>query len=383
MPNDDNGLIEPIHLLEEALRYDPDYVDALALLSQAHTFLYQRYERPEDRVKALQAADRAFLIDPNLPEARLARGLYALYVSLDPDQALTDLEAVVQLRPNSALAHEALGFALRRRGRVAEALPHLVRAWDLDPLNGAYVDAPRVTLIGLNRFPEAIEQTKPWAKRFPDDVTAYLTRGYLEGLLQHSVEPLRAALRDHGHSLDPPDHAGVEIQIALWEGRYLDAVQLAKKIPVHDSDSTMWKAMLVGFWYWAAGDTHSAELTFRRAEQVGLAQARLKPLDSDALQRLALIESMLGEHKAALATIEKVRTLVPEARDAINGPPVSFTRSVILVRAGNAAEGYGEAARLLHVPFGAPPDRDTNNPLWLLLKDDPKYDEILHHPPRL
>ena len=39
-PNDEYGLVEPIRLLEEALRFDPDYVDALALLSQAHTSLY-------------------------------------------------------------------------------------------------------------------------------------------------------------------------------------------------------------------------------------------------------------------------------------------------------------------------------------------------------
>ena len=205
VPNDENGLTEPIHLLEEALRFDPDYVDALALLAQSHTFLYQIYGHADDAAKALQAETRAMSIDPNLPEARLARGLYALYVSQDPDQALTDLEAVVRLRPNSALAHQALGFALRRRGRAAEALPHLMRACDLDPLNSAYVQSPFVTLMGLNRLPEAIEYTKLWSNRIPDDVAAYLSRGYLEGILQHSVEPFRAALRDHGNSLGPAD----------------------------------------------------------------------------------------------------------------------------------------------------------------------------------
>ena len=141
--------------------------------------------------------------------------------------------------------------------------------------------------------------------------------------------------------------------------------------------------MLIGFWYRAAGDAHNAELSFRLAEKAGRAHLQLRPRDSDSLQRMALVESMLGEHKEALATIERARALVPESHDAVNGPPVSFMRSVILVRAGYGPEGYAEAKRLLRVPFAAPVDLDADNPLWLLLKDDPKYDEILHHPPRL
>jgi TolB-like protein/Tfp pilus assembly protein PilF len=268
VPNDEYGLVEPIRLLEEALRFDPDYADALALLAQAHTFLYERLGHSEDRSKALQALDRALAIDPHLPEARLARGLYALYVSVDPDQALTDLEAVVQLRPNSALAHQALGFGLRRHGRSPEALPHFVRAWDLDPLNRAYVGEPFTTLMGLRRYPEAIEQTKLWSKRFPDDNDAYFWRAVLEGYMEHSVEPLRAFLRDHGNNLDLWFRKGTEADIALWEGRYLDAIHLVDKAP---TDDAAWQTTLIGFWYREAGDEHNAELKFRRSEQLGRA----------------------------------------------------------------------------------------------------------------
>jgi hypothetical protein len=98
-----------------------------------------------------------------------------------------------------------------------------------------------------------------------------------------------------------------------------------------------------------------------------------------------MVESMLGEHGAALDTIERARTLVPEARDAMNGPPISFTRSVILVRAGRGAEGYAEAARLLHVPFGAPAPFcfDEDAPEVVILKHDPHYDALINHQPRL
>jgi hypothetical protein len=63
---------------------------------------------------------------------------------------------------------------------------------------------------------------------------------------------------------------------------------------------------------------------------------------------------------------------------------VSFIRSMILVRAGQSAEGYAEVTRLLRVPFGAPTDFVEYPPsVLLLLKDDSHYDELINHPPRL
>jgi hypothetical protein len=102
------------------------------------------------------------------------------------------------------------------------------------------------------------------------------------------------------------------------------------------------------------------------------------------LVQLAIVQPMLGEHAAALATIEAARAQSPEARDAANGPLVSFMRSVILVRAGRSDEGHVEVARLLHVPFGSPLNfyQDVD-PVELLLEDEPHYDELLNHRPRL
>ena len=382
--NDDAGLVEPKRLLEEALRFDPDYADALALLSQADTWMYFHSPRLADGIAARQAFERALAIDPQLPEAQLARGLYAMYVTADLDQALADLAAVVRWRPNSAGAHSALGLALRRRGRMAESLVHAVRAWDLDPLNHAYDGSPLITLLGLRRYPEAIDVTTLYSKRFPNSPDGYLARAHLEGYLQHSVEPLRAALREHGKLLDPLTHKVIEAGIATAEGRYLDAVRLWNEVPPWDPVDPAGRGEQIGFLYLAAGDVARAQQNFRAAEYAARAMLLGKLLVGDNLARLAMVQSMLGEQAAALASIELARTQIPEARDAINGPSLSFTRSIILVRAGRSAEGYAEVARLLRVPFGAPIDvADFPDPVRLLLKDDPHYDELINHPPRL
>ena len=97
------------------------------------------------------------------------------------------------------------------------------------------------------------------------------------------------------------------------------------------------------------------------------------------------MQSLLGQHGAALATIDALRLRNPESRDAINGPQISFARSVILVRAGRPAEGYAEVRRLLRVRFGSPLGQflGYDPAVRVLLKDDRQYDEVLNHPPRL
>ncbi len=202
-PTDEIGVQAPTPLLEQALRFDPDYVDALALLSQAHTWNYFDFRHPEDGVAARQAYERALQLDPELPEARLARGIYQMYVAEDSKGALADLSAVVKVRPNSAEAQSVLGFVLRRLGRFDESLQHAQRASDLDPLNPAY-PVPMVTLLGLRRYPEAIAATWIEQRRFPDDPDVVLARARLTGLMQNSIEPLRQAFREHGYALTAP-----------------------------------------------------------------------------------------------------------------------------------------------------------------------------------
>ena len=382
VPDDELGLTEPRRLLEEAVRFDPDYTDALALLSQADTWAFQSASHRDDGVKAKQMLERALAIDPQLPEGILARGLYTMYVAHDPDRAMSDLEFAVRVRPNSVRAHAALGFALRRRARWAEALEHFTRARDLDPLNDTYAEGPLNTLMGLRRYPEALAQVDLLMQRFPNNPGYNWDHAMIEARLDHSIEPVRALLRDHSALFDQADLKGIATTIALAEGRYLDAIASVRQIPV---DDPVLRNEVIGLWYSAAGDRRSAAQALHMAERLGREKIKGAPDDSDSLMRLAVVQSVLEEHAAALATIDRARALVPEARDAVNGPDVSFVRSIVLVRAGRSTEGYAEVTRLLHVPFASPlPYFDGGtHPEVVLVKDDPHFDALINHAPPL
>ncbi len=140
----------------------------------------------------------------------------------------------------------------------------------------------------------------------------------------------------------------------------------------------------MGLLYWKANRTEEASRKFREIE--GEVNRRLQRDSHTPNVRpwLAVAESMLGNNAAALAAIDAERAKVPEVRDPVNGPALSFTRSILLVRAGRTAEGYGEVTRLLRVPFSTSMEvLQDASPLLLLVKDDPHYDELINHPPRL
>jgi TolB-like protein len=377
--------LEPRRLLMEAVSLDPDFADAHAMLSLANTWIYFHAHRPTDAESARQSFGRALKLDPQLPEAKLARGMYAMYVTADLDQALADLTEFARLRPNSAQAHASLSFALRRRARMDEALTHQLRAAELDPLNQEYGGSCLVTLMGLRRWQEAIELTHVLQQRRPESPTPIFARARFEMLTQKGIEPLRTALRDHGGRLPPDWRLQVEASIAMGEGRYLDSLRFYEIVKEQDP---LERNGRIGSLYLAAGDKPRAEQALRVAEREALTMRKRDPAVAENEEYyiwLALVQSLLGKHKEALATIDEACVKFPEARDATNGPTVSFFRSVVLVRAGRSEEGYAEAKRLLRVPFGSPGPFPlaVYGPALLAIKDDPVFDELIYRAPRL
>jgi tetratricopeptide (TPR) repeat protein len=377
-PDQDPDMEAARHLLVQALRLDPEFSDAAALLSQTCTLQYFYSDSAEQAGCAKKYYERALELDPRLPEARLARGLYEIYISKSIDQAIADLDAVVQVRPNSSTAHTSLALALRRHGRFDEALSQLIRAWNLDPLNLGAGQSVFSTLQGLRRFPELVEQRHVFQRRFPYRIYGiYIGTALAEARVQQSPEPLKRALDQHGAELSTDVRTETEAVLASAEGRYLDAAKLLLKVPMDAPD----RDFRLGFLYWAAGDYDESRRRFQAFLPPVEAWSRHHPPDASTLRDVALAQSMLGDHAAALASIDAARALVPEAKDAVNGPRLSFVRSIILVRAGRMAEGYAEVARLLRVPFGQPPDPFDD--MLLIVKDDRHYDQIIHNPPRL
>ncbi|HVP68408.1 MAG TPA: protein kinase [Anaeromyxobacteraceae bacterium] len=128
----------------KALTIDPRYAPAWAELAIT-TYLLAEEAGNDDEIqtrrrRALEQAERAVALSPNLVAARVARGLLRARVATDWLGAEADLEQAVATRGSDAESHRAFSVVLMGLGRLQEAIAEARKAIDLDPLGPAWVN---------------------------------------------------------------------------------------------------------------------------------------------------------------------------------------------------------------------------------------------------
>ncbi len=154
---DTEAMRNAVALFEEALSIDPHYAPAHAGLAEAYYALWW-YQPPLERHEArwfdrsLESASTAVQLDPELAYAHVALGRALLHAT-DWSGATAALERAVELDPGSVQAHLSLGTLLMVRGDMTRAHDKLQRALRLDPLSGL-VNYKLGQLMRCTRRPE-------------------------------------------------------------------------------------------------------------------------------------------------------------------------------------------------------------------------------------
>jgi TolB-like protein/tetratricopeptide (TPR) repeat protein len=122
--------------LEKAVQIDPQFSLAYARLADVYTYWSaDPVRRGEFAVRANEAAQRALQLDGNSSEAHLALAQQQTFQWSWATAEAGFLRAL-QLDPRNARAHSYYGLQyLLPRGRLKEALVHVRRAMELDPLS--------------------------------------------------------------------------------------------------------------------------------------------------------------------------------------------------------------------------------------------------------
>jgi len=132
-----DGNAKAIALLTQVVAMEPEYALAWAQLSWAHTgaALKGFANVLDSNSAALDAAQRALTLEPELAEAHLARGLVLLWSMWDWKRAELSLRKAAELAPGSSDAIRGLAMLLMVTHRLDEAIAQGLRAADLDPLS--------------------------------------------------------------------------------------------------------------------------------------------------------------------------------------------------------------------------------------------------------
>src|ERR1043166_7908930 len=161
--------LKAVHELEEAVRLDPNFTVAWALLARGNSLAFNINSTPARRAAAQQSLETALRLQPDLPEVQLAQAFYQLWVLRDYNRARESFESLRQKLPNSPDIPEALYLISVGQGRWEEARVHTEQS---------IVRSPRDRLLRLEAawvrkairdFTGALQYYDEALKIWPDD----------------------------------------------------------------------------------------------------------------------------------------------------------------------------------------------------------------------
>jgi tetratricopeptide (TPR) repeat protein len=132
-----------------------------------------------------------------------------------------------------------------------------------------------------------------------------------------------------------------------------------------------------------AGDTVGAKATAERARNTLEPLYKNQPNNDVIAAALSLAYAVLGEKDSALKGAQRAITLLPSAKDRMNGPRLEEVLALIQMIFGETSHSISTLTQLLQTPcsswfYGTPitPALLRLDPLWDPLRADPAFQEL-------
>jgi tetratricopeptide (TPR) repeat protein len=283
-----------------------------------------------DRARQYETAITEFRkvteLDPAFADGFISLG-QAYMEKHDFGAAIVPLKRALEINPESAPAHQLLGYALLARGYATEAIAHLERVKDRSALGIAQIQAGQLA--------EAVANLQAALAEHPNDPDILYYLGRASGLLsKQSIDTLLAAYPDSPRAHQAMgENYFVLRRMPDAEKEYRQALRLRPDVPeVHLE----------------LGEVYAGAFQWPKAEEEFRAQTVLQPGNAEAAYRLG--ESLLeqGKARAARAELARADKLMPDM------PETLYSLGKAASLEGDAAAAERHWLRLLTIEKESP-----------------------------
>jgi non-specific serine/threonine protein kinase len=331
-----------VEMLERAVELDPEFALAWARLSEEHAQLFFNGEdRTEERLeKSLAAVEQALEIEPNLPQARVAKGRYFYWGPRDYERALEQFMIAEQSLPNDSDLMASIAYIIRRQGRREEALERQRKAFELDPRSGEQSRALGTTLMQLGRFEEAERQLNSTLEMAPDEIGAGIWRAWNWWLWKGDAQGAADLLEPYaGLGIDA---VAVLHAFYLYLARDFEAALAVLDLMPEDFYSNQFYAVSTdlnrAYLLRALGREDEALAAAEEAVAIIEASVLANPGDPRMHGALGQAYAFLGRREEAIREADRAVKMQPISADAIEGPAKVIDLAVTQTLLGNAEE---------------------------------------------
>ncbi|MGK2960991.1 MAG: protein kinase domain-containing protein [Gemmatimonadaceae bacterium] len=281
-----------VSYFDSAIAVDPAFARAYAGRASAYALLpeYTDAPPPNSSALAIASANRALELDPNIADAHLAMGLAGVH-----EWKFAEAEAAyrkaLDADPRHATAHQWYGELLYHTGRTDSSIAHIRRSGELDPLAPVHPAALGYSLYANGQYDAALGELRKGIELAP-------TLGILHAMLGN-IHLVTGKYREAVKSLE--EAARLEPELAVRQG-YL-AHALAKS-----GNEARARAILARLGVAQPG---------RRVPRVAMAIAYLGLGEEE--NALSALEQAIAEHDISLVT---TASLIPDPIfDPLRGNP--------------------------------------------------------------
>ena len=363
-------------LCKKAIDTDPTFALARAQLAYVQVYIYWLMAKRSDLVaeEARTQAEQSLQLQPDLPEGHLALGLYYYYRHLDYDRALKEFEVARSGVPSQAVRW--IGVVFRRQGKLNEAIRNQQEAVQLDPRSVDSLFQLAGSLIVTRRYEEADRALDRLLAIAPAFVSASMAKAIVHELWKGDKSLGKKVLR--------------ETRGRDQKGQFQDwAVYLLRRNPQEavaildsfDSDLIVGfiaypKVYLYAQAHEALGDATRARKEYQAAVPLLEAEVEKSPDRPEERAFLAYAYAGAGRKEDALREARTAVEILPISKDAFLGADLEIQLAAVETRVGETDSAIKHIRRLLSIPCALSPALLRIDPIWALLRDDPRFRQL-------
>src|SRR5664280_2607823 len=220
-----------IELYNKAIGLDPKFALAYTGIARCLLDQYWNYQDYSEDIlpKSKEKIDKAFEIDPDLPAAHLALGIYYFFGYLNYPEALKQFELVLKYQPKNPEVIYWSAAVHRRAGNWEMAKSEFEKAVELNPGITDIAENAGLTFDLLRDFSKAEKYYNMSIMLHPDYLFTYidLSQMYIrwEGDTMKAREVLGNAARNNKTSISDSLIIETYVLIDIYEGKYEEALK--------------------------------------------------------------------------------------------------------------------------------------------------------------
>ncbi|MDX1576965.1 MAG: protein kinase [Gemmatimonadota bacterium] len=378
-------ITQALRMYQRALQADPDFALAHARAGFMHLRMYwfAHDPRPERLAMARAAIDRAFDLNPDLPEAHLIQAWYLYQGERDYDAALAQLERAEGAGAPEADVLRLRGAIQRRSGDFASAATHLAAALELDPRNAGLALDVGNTLAALGRHDEAETYFDRAIAIGPPDGSHYWWKAWNRVLRDGDADRAREVLVE-AERIQPAswrERTRHWTRIEFLAGDPAAALEWALAepspwIPTQYGDIPT--DILIGEAYFRLDEMEAARRHYGAARDSLERRLETDPEDAFARRNLSFAHARLGNETEAVSQGLQARDLMPMSEDALVAPDFVRDLAAVYMAVGEPEMALDHLEYLLGRPqrsISVPLLRSS--PLWDPLREHARFQELV------